>query len=473
MARRRNVAGAIGASLMNVGDAIFRMMMQERANANILDRQAKAAEAIDERQAGAKRRENVMNIINRLGKFGVAEDGLDPEQAANMIALETGQAPDAGALTPLMPSARRRMEGMGKQIDTAKDLPSVPSDEAIISESRSKLVPELAASMLVPDALTDLGDPNALLSGVTKDTMERAGARRKAFREEPTEKVTVTNPDMSETTSFMSKYGAPVQTKPDAATMGRGKGTESVAQQTTELGNDQLTTLKGQTEGRIAALKEALTRQAKVDTAAAVAGATKRAELAPDIVEAEVEKAQKLQEGKDNSTESERRAATNWTPLVNAHTNAMGFESKGERIGTGDFTMTEHGITNWAVPAQRRNYLQAARDFVSTLGLIRSGVTVRPDERDALVASMFGIEGDTPQNLQQKQQSREVFLASMQAMVGRSADEAGRIMAEAINRGQISPNVLTTLTFEPKVQQALSKYLTGVPKFDPSGKPVQ
>ena len=124
------------------------------------------------------------------------------------------------------------------------------------------------------------------------------------------------------------------------------------------------------------------------------------------------------------------------------------------------------------VPADQQQYNRAADDFISTLGLIRSGVSVRPDEKGTLLSTMFGITGDSPQNMKNKQAAREVYLGAMQAMVGRSADDAGRLLAEAINRGQIQASILASVKLEPAIEKAVLANLRGIPRFDINGRPI-
>ena len=467
--RRNNLLVGLGAGLTNVSDMLLRSHLQDRSQDRYDKRAREGQEAILNRQGQLADAAEMRKVIAALA------DGADPASAAAQLALLSGKPVDTAQLEGFRPSPRRRMQKTGERIDAATKPGDVPTDYDIASDaqtagigSRFPGLPDFATEGMEPAS-----GPLAGFDPLVTEFGHRAARRRTALESEPTATVDVELPSGAKERRFVSKSGGPVQTTPNAQQQGVIAANKKVAEESTVLGNEALQTLKGKTEARLFNLVEGLTRQAKVATAAAEAGAAKRAGLAPDIVASEVDRSQRLAAGKENSTESERRAATNWAPLVKAHDLAMQMEKDGAAIGLLDPTLSKWPIANRAVSEQSQQYMQAARDFISTLGLIRSGVTVRPDEAESLFATMFRTEGEGPQQLQNKQRSREVFLASMQAMVGRSGDEAGRILAAAINQGQISPQVLESLQFDnQQLKDALLKNLRGVPLFDLSGQPI-
>lgn len=472
MARRRNrLLQGLGEGLTNVSNLLLRTHMQDRLQERYDERAANTAAATAERAEQAAIRAKALEAL-----MAVSKGDSDPAQAASLIAAITGKELDPSALEGVRPSPRRRMEGaLGEKIGSAASPEMVPDDTTIasIATTEGLGLPSFATEGMLPSSGD--ADPYETAGGIAREFGQRAGARRRALMQKPTETVTGTDDSGANFTRKMSPYDLlnPFRTSPTAQQQGVLAGTEDAAKQKTVLGDDTLTTLKGKTEARIANMVEALTRQAKVETAAATAGATKRAGLAPDIVAAEVDRARQLASGNENSTESERRAATNWAPLVKAHDLATQMESGGAAIGLLDPTLSKWPVVNRAVSQKSQQYMQAARDFISTLGLIRSGVTVRPDEAEALFATMFRMEGEGDTQLRNKQRSREVFLASMQAMVGRSGDEAGRILATAINNGQISPEVLQSLQFDnEQLKRSLLDNLR-IPMFNRDGTPMR
>lgn len=459
MARRRNAAlVGLGAGLTNVGDLLLRSYLQDRSQDRYDKRQRETQMAVAGRQEDAAMRAFKLQIAQAVSK-----GELDPMQASALL------GEDAETFEPIRPSPRRRMEkSVGARIDAATSPEMVPDEGSVLGAARTESLENRGLFNLPAENDPTLGDPFANMQPVAREFAERASARRRTLQAKPTERVTITGPEGEVREQFVSPYDGPVQTKPTAAQQGALKGEEKIAEESAVLGNDALTALRGKAEGRIKAMVEALTRQAKVDTAAAEAGARKRAELAPDIVEAEVARGRQIADSTKPPTESERRAATNWAPLVKAHGAATELESKGAALSLGDITRSDYPSSGLSEPA--RQYAQAAKDFISTLGLIRSGVTVRPDERDTLLSTMFAYAGDDEATKRAKLQSREVYLAAMQAMVGRSAEEAGSILAEAINRGQIPQTVLTSVKLEPDIERAVLSRLK-IPRFGSDGRP--
>lgn len=476
MAKRRALARALaglGEGVANASNLYLRHRQQQDLQDRYDKRAEESAKASFARTEFSANRQAVREVQNK-----VATGELDPSAGAVMIANILGEEPNPQQLEPVRPSLTKRL---GKQFGGMMDAPfpeGLPTDEEIATfasdPAEGGLMPSPGAEFLIDTPMS--GGPLKDFRPEVRDFSNAVGVRRRALQGRPTERVESVDPTTGAPRVQMfspSALAGGVETGPSATQKGVLAGQQEVAEQTTTLGDAAFQRLRGETEARMQNLVSALTRQAKVADVAAETGARKRAELAPDIVEAEVNRATALAAGKDQSTESERRAATNWAPLVNAHALASEMEAHGASIGLLDPTLSKWPIANRAVSEQSQQYMQAARDFISTLGLIRSGVTVRPDEAESLFATMFRVEGEGPEQLRNKQRSREVFLASMQAMVGRSGDEAGRILAEAINRRQISPSVLQSLQFEnPQLKDALLKNLRGVPIFDLSGKPI-
>ena len=478
MARRRmrdRVLAGIGQGLQDTSGLLMRTLLQDRQQKRIDDRALAGQQAILSRQSDMADMQALNSLITKAAETG----DVDPSAIRELARLQGRNVPD-NAFENINPLPRRIDNSLGKTLMDADTPEKVPSNEDIFGVARRRGGGDMpdpalwdALSPVPADSVKGGIDYTQSLNPDVKQFADRAGARRRALMEVPTETVDVELPTGAHETRFVSKRGGPIQTKPTAQQQGEIAGATETAKDKTILSDDQLTKLKGETEARIKNLVEGLTRQARVTTASAISHAEKMAGLAPDVVTAEVTKAQRLAEGKDNSTEGERRAATNWSPLVKAHATALALEGQGAAIGTGDNFMTKIPVLNRAVPEQTKQYMQAARDFISTLGLIRSGVTVRPDEAESLFSTMFTTTGDDVTTRKNKQQSREVFLSSMQAMVGRSGDEAGRILAEAINKGQIPQTALASLSFDnKKLRDSLLANLKGVPKFDLQGNPI-
>ena len=471
--RRRGVGSrllaGVGEGLANLGPMMLRQQQMDRMD----ERAERSAADVATRQQQNAERAAVMQV-----RQAIAEGKIDPEQGAALIGQVTGGPQDPESYESMRPSPQRRMAPSMERVLGAKNLTDIDPDEAIAASGRAAGL-GMPQEWLIPGATTN--DPFAEFGGdergaAVRQVGEVAGARRRSFMNAP-EWTDFEDPISGVKGKRTISMGDPnastgIALGPTAEQQGVIAGTKQAAEDMTVLGNDALTEQKGKTQARLENIVEGLTRQAKVQTAAATAGAAKRATLAPDIVASEVSRQTQLSAGKDQSTDSERRAATNWAPLLNAHEEAMTLEDAGARIAFGAQTAVGLPGVNALVPEQQQEYIRAMNDFISTLGLIRSGVSVPKEERANLVSTMFGVTGDGPQNIKNKQASREVFLGAMQAMVGRSADDAGRLLAEAINRGQIQASILASVKLEPAIEKAVLANLRGIPRFDINGRPI-
>ncbi len=453
-------AGAYGLQQSRQNEAQDRIDARQHANQlDIMGRTSANEQAQFERQ-----------LLEKIA----TDPTLDPQTIESLLNV-TGVKVKPGMLDAISPPRRRLAATIGKDITSAKTPEDVPSPEAIASAGtlqRDKLPADWSAGMMQAE-----NDPLQNFGAATRDIGEQASVKRRSLLQRPTEKVMGkdlnTGADTVQMFSPEQLANGPVQIGPTASQAGTLAGQGKVAEQTTVLGNDALTALTGQTQGRIAAMVDAMTRGGKAATAAAVTGATKRAELAPDIVAGEVDKANRLAEGKDNASTTERTAAEMITPLIGAHAKLLDLETKGTRMMPGADAGSKSSILNAALPDDQQQYMQAGRDFVSTIGQIKSGVAVPETEVSRFLATYLGNTGDGPTVMKQKQTAREIFIASMQATVGRSGEDAGRILGEQINAGRIPMSVLPSLQISnEKMKAALIKTLR-IPAFDASGNPLK
>jgi hypothetical protein len=202
-------------------------MMQDRVQSRYDERAAKNAEAIATRQEQAADEAAIQKILDELAQGG------DPASAASRISARTGRQVDPLSLESVRPSPRRRMEkAVGEGIDKATSPEMIDSDETIAGKARTEglALPAFAYEGMEPTSYAGTPDPFEYTGGISREFGERAGAKRRSLMEKPSKQVTVTHPDLSETTQFVSEYGDPIQTKPDAATMGKGKGAGTVAE---------------------------------------------------------------------------------------------------------------------------------------------------------------------------------------------------------------------------------------------------
>lgn len=468
MAKRRALAralGGLGEGAGQVGSFMLRQSLQDRSQDRYDKRARETALATADRQGEIQREGAAQALIAELVK-----NGGDPDQL--LAALNTiGVSANPESVKAISPPRRRLEAGLGKRIADAKSLEEVPSAQDVLGDPAATPLPTAWSAGMQPAE----NDPFANASPDVRSMGERADVKRRAFRDKPTQLVKKTDETGATTEQMMSPFDMtqPIATSPTSEQQGVLAGKQEAAKQKGIVGDDSLTALTGKAQGRIAAMVDAMTRGGKVATAAAEAAARKRAELSPDIVQSEVDRANRIAAGKDNASQGERTAGMNLPPLINAHAKMLAKEAEGTRVRTGAQTATQYGLTNWIVPGDVQEYLQAGRDFVSTLGQIRSGVAVPESEVNRFIATMFATPGDTAQVVRNKQQSREVFIAAIQTAVGRSGEEAGRGLANAINAGQIPASILPSLQFSnPELQKALLANLKGVPQFDINGNVV-
>lgn len=466
MAKRKawqRALSGLGIGMANVGETLARRKTWEDQQDRLDARQEASATAQSERQ-----RQDDLRAFERDVRAKVATGDLEPMQAATMLASQ-GMAVSPEFFEPSRPSPRRRMEkAVGASISGAKLPEDVPDQDRILSAGRREGLTD-PIEWPIPGGQVEIADPYVEFKPEVREYGDLAKTRRRTLESAPTEKITGTDKTGATFTQMLPKSALadPVRTSPSAAEQGTLEGQKRVATDTTVFGDEALTALRAKTEGRIANMVENMTRGAKVQTAAATSGASKRATLAPDIIASEVDRSKQLAAGKENSTEGERRAAANFTPLVNAHTQLLALEAAGTRVRTGMQTASQSPSLNWMVPETQQQYLQAGRDFISTLGLIRSGVAVPETEVTRFMSTMLGTSNDNPQTLKNKQASREVFISAMQAMIGRSGEEAGRLLASLYDGGNMPDGL--ALKLDPMVQQGLLKNMKKQPMFDVDG----
>ena len=506
----RRLAYGLGKGLSGALSDISRNRMAERSAERVARRQEegdiRTASRMESAAAEAARVENRQAIAGDLPKVGSGEmsvdalmakmaalgmDGMfpsefgvnyagtgEPQQEAVANAGATGQA-----LQSLRPPMRRSLKPIGTQIDAAKDPSEVPDIQSIVNQARA--ADDRASEGGIPtEALIDPNEPESMVASMApevRDYVNQAMGKSQALSSKPGERLDIVNPDGSKTvrTPTQAELAAGVPVTPNAQTQGTLAGQTAVAKETEEL-SPKFQAFKTRTLATMSNLSAALTRQAGVDTkvaeATGVAQAQADVKFDPKNTTREIALYQAMNPTVDKTTEGERRAAANWTPLVNAHTNALMQEAEGGLLTPFAVEATStpfyQTLFGGQVDPKTQAYVQSARDFVSTLGYIKSGVAVRPDEVNTFLFTMFGFEGESPAQLKQKVQSREIMLGAMQAMVGRSAPEAARVLAAAINNGQIPMTLLTSLEISPAISKALLPLLKNMPRLGPDGKPL-
>jgi hypothetical protein len=154
--------------------------------------------------------------------------------------------------------------------------------------------------------------------------------------------------------------------------------------------------------------------------------------------------------------EGQARAAGALPQLTKAHDELTQLENAGGRYPVGRESLRQLPMigpnlgtmaANKLESAENKKLVQAADNFVGLFGYVRSGVTVRPDERDTFLRNLVGTSNDPPEVVAQRQQSRAAFIAATQIQAQRGALAAGVSLGQSILSGDISPQVVETLQF--------------------------
>lgn len=225
MARRRSrfsdAMAGLGEGLSNVSGLLLRTQMQDKLQARYDKRAAENAAAIATRQEQAEDRKMLDAALKELS------EGADPASVALRLSAR-GMNVNPQQLEAGRPSPRRRMGKTSESIDTAKSLIDVPTDESIMGAGRREGLYDEDFSGPMPEGEESFAGFNQAVI----DTGKQAGARRRTFRETPTEKITGTDPTGASFTQMVSPsmLDQPFATSPSAKQQGALAGEGKVAE---------------------------------------------------------------------------------------------------------------------------------------------------------------------------------------------------------------------------------------------------
>ena len=474
--RRGKLARALGGLAEGVAPVTQYMMrdaLNEKSNARILDRQEQASE-----------RSQIFDVLKK-----VMANEIDPEQAAQLTGMDVSR---------FQPSAERVKAGIGSTIEGAKSLSELPTEAGVRQQVRRR------RDMSDPvQGFTEQYD-QAPEEGDNPQGVQTLDARSFGPRENPHTQSLVDQLKARtghlqaqvpyEKVDSVDDRGLKVQRRVQQNKQG-DLGVlpqEPSPEQTAQLESDTLTAglnagipeqkgeafrreeISGKLSPQVALAKadvdnmvERLTRTEKVRTAGAVSGAQRSASLAaendPTAVAGSANRAGQIASAEAAArapyvpkTEGETRAAGSIVQLVGAHAKLTDMENRGMRypiakeglttiplIGSTIGTMAAKGLEG---PAEEA-VAQAANFFIDLFGYVRSGVTVRPDERSNFARSLTWLPGESNVTRMQKQQSRQAFIAAAQIQAQRGAREAGKALGQAIQDGILQPDVVQMLQF--------------------------
>lgn len=255
--------------------------------------------------------------------------------------------------------------------------------------------------------------------------------------------------------------GQTFQTAPSATQAGTAKLATAQA--------GELNPLYAVAEARHKNEMERLTRSEQVRTAQAVAEARKRGDLAFVAQEEDRERRLAAARSQGTTTEAERRAAGQLSPLIQAEMHALEAENSKVRLPPDVELLVSSPLYKSTLGSRlspgQQQYLQAATDWTNAIAYIRSGTTVRADEFPRYLMTYFSVGDESATLVKQKQDSRNTLQAALSIGAGRSGEEAGRAVAQGIMEGRIPEDTLVMFNFTPDVMQGIKRNL----KYGPDG----
>lgn len=419
--RSLTVLSGAGEGLSNISQMLLKAVLQDSMQSRYDKRAHDTALATADRQ----REGNIDQVLSQLLKEGATNGNVDPNQIAAVSEL-LGRGADPEALERAMPARRRLETNIGKAIGDAKSPEDVPGDLDIISQAKSTGVNDLFPSdYLAENALTD--NPFGNSPEPVADMGARAGAKRRALMEKPTQFITQQTETGAEQSVPASLYGGPVSTKPDAMTQGAIKGTEEVG--LLGVAGDARAGQKG--------------KEAK---------ATQDVELSPEAVDARVNEAARTEAAKmatalpyqmklaqqkallDIQSSVDKEHAQNAQSAIAAATNLQPFFSKVSQL-TAKINKYEGVMAKGAGAIQRGKQLMGTRPELDELDQVINQY-LRP------VAIAMGVK---EANVSEKE--------TLQALKGLGI---GSAMATATNRRTGLRNLYDLMTIAPAVASRTS-----------------
>ncbi len=166
-------------------------------------------------------------------------------------------------------------------------------------------------------------------------------------------------------------------------------------------------------------------------------------------------------------TDASRRIATIAAQMLASHAQAKLLEDQGRaelKPGVGTAARSPGMLaavqkTPFAYSEDSLGYNQAAQSFTNLEGLRLSGVTVREDERDSFLTTMFAVQGEPDSTRKAKQQYRQNILAALQLSIGGSKEAAGEVIGKSVRQGTLPPQVLAMIDWDPEILKGIVKYV--------------
>jgi hypothetical protein len=371
---RRSLAGAglagLGSALAGLGELrVKRRAFQEQAQA----------------EHDQKMQDKLLETYISLSK----EVSADPSKYATLQPV----AQQFGLSLP-KPADAQTLKPLTAQINTAKSPLDLPSDVGAAAESLG--VRAVPAADPMTGAGSQFADPSMPFASTADmnppavaNLADLAMRRKTALAAEEQRQIGVKGQE-AQSTAYNTGLGANQAKNENFPTELDQKGQEQQQSITAELGKArQMIPIATQQAG-------------------AVAGATARAGLAPDIVQAEADKAGQIAKAQADAKpvpvdDKVRQTVSFFVRAASAANNATGLEGKGlSPVGA--------ALPNALRSSMGQQYNQAIDEFALSVLRKESGAAISPSEHAQFAQTYFAQPGDSPQTIAEKQQARQRVL---------------------------------------------------------------
>lgn len=376
---RRSVGGAglygLGSALAGLGELrIKRRAMAEQASAE------------HDQKMQDKLFQTYLDLSQKVAADPTQYATLQP--VAQALGIPLAKPADAQMLKPLT-----------AQINTAKSPLDLPSDVGAAAESMG--VRPIPAADPMTGAGSQFADPSAPFASTADmnkpavaDLIQLADRRKQGIQSEDQRQV-----DLAGQKAKATGYGS--------------------ASGTNEANNENFDSTLDQErqKGEQSILLELDKARRMVPIAAqqagAVAGATARANLAPDIVTGEANKAGQIATAQQNAQNANkpvddktRQTVSFFVRAASSANNATGLEAKG-------VSPTGAAMPNAMRSTLGQQYNQAIDEFALAVLRKESGAAISPTEHAQFAATYFARPGDSPQTIAEKQLARQRVLEGL------------------------------------------------------------
>lgn len=446
MAKRRAIAAGIGSALQDFAKLQYQHQLQMQA-------QAAARDATFANQ----RQQAILGIAKDLIpaiKAGQVRAEAIPEEMRQVL----GGAVDFDALTPSSP---QRYAPISEAIAKASDFGSLPTEEDIRGQAAGLGgdVGKVWGMVSRPSQGGEL--PSTVNQAVDRPDIQTLLDQAKARRE------AIINAHGLEDDRKLAMVEGEEKVRGRAQNELANTFLPDVIRRNTAVGNNETEIQKN----RLTALGPV-----QATNAARQAGAVRRAELAPDIVDREVEKAQRIADAQasvqatSNPTDTQRRAASQLPILLDSIQNIASLEAKNKNLGWTPGLMsymqspllaTGRNMLGLGPDAAHQAYAQAGMNAASIITFILSGQQTRAEELPRIATTMFAMEGDSPAIRAQKAKTRESFLSAIQMQAGKSQYDLGRTLGQMVKEGRLDGTLLSNLHLADDVKGGLEDFFNG------------